>query len=158
MRRDCVRVEVSLEGNSGSAVLVRAGEEIDHHLPGPGDLTKAGGGAAEPWIREGQVQKLERTHQRPIGQALVSVPPPNRAAHFAPDIAKLLGERQFMVRPGKAGQEGGKRCGSDPKSCLTSSGCESRPAQAEPGRPVASLVLRTATRAAMRGHASKRAA
>ena len=52
-----------------------------------------------------------------------------------------------------------RREGSDDflKFCLSSSGCETRPARVDPHRPEASLARRAATRAAMRRHASARA-
>ncbi len=43
------------------------------------------------------------------------------------------------------------------KCCLSSSGCETRPAKGEPARPVASLAPGVETRAAMRRQANVRA-
>jgi type I site-specific restriction-modification system R (restriction) subunit len=44
------------------------------------------------------------------------------------------------VRPGNAGRKGMKSCGDSGNSEKSSNGCETRPAKAEPGRPVASLA------------------
>ena len=59
------------------------------------------------------------------------------------------------VRPGKAGQGGNGVCDDPMKPCLSSSGCETRPAKGEPARPVASLAPETVTVSAKRRHASE---
>ena len=59
------------------------------------------------------------------------------------------------VRPGKAGQGGNGVCDDPMKPCLSSSGCETRPAKGEPARPVASLAPETVTDSAKRRHASE---
>ena len=60
-----------------------------------------------------------------------------------------------IVRPGKAGQGGNGVCDDPMKPCLSSSGCETRPAKGEPARPVASLAPETVTDSAKRRHASE---
>ena len=46
-------------------------------------------------------------------------------------------------------------CDDPMKPCLSSSGCETRPAKGEPARPVASLAPETETDSAKRRHASE---
>ena len=46
-------------------------------------------------------------------------------------------------------------CDDFMKPCLSSSGCETRPAKGEPARPVASLAPETVTDSAKRRHASE---
>ena len=46
-------------------------------------------------------------------------------------------------------------CDDPMKPCLSSSGCETRPAKGEPARPVASLAPETVTDSAKRRHASE---
>ena len=46
-------------------------------------------------------------------------------------------------------------CDDFMKPCLSSSGCETRPAKGEPARPVANLAPETVTDSAKRRHASE---
>ena len=60
---------------------------------------------------------------------------------------------------GSATRQGWSRgngvCDDPMKPCLSSSGCETRPAKGEPARPVASLAPETVTDSAKRRHASE---
>ena len=62
----------------------------------------------------------------------------------------------FRVSATRQGWSRGNGVCDDPmKPCLSSSGCETRPAKGEPARPVASLAPETVTDSAKRRHASE---
>ena len=66
----------------------------------------------------------------------------------------LGGDKNFSAtRPCGSIGIGGRK--SSMKCCLSSSGCETRPAKGEPARPVASLAPFVETRAAMRRQAKR---
>jgi hypothetical protein len=57
----------------------------------------------------------------------------------AAEVVKTEAQGQSW-RATRQSWSGGREIADFLKSCLSSSGCESRPAKAEPGRPVASLA------------------
>ena len=94
---------------------------------------------------------------RPPGRATAVVSPRRGPALRRLEPRARAGGCRFResVRPGKAGQGGNGVCDDPMKPCLSSSGCETRPAKGEPARPVASLAPETVTDSAKRRHASE---
>ena len=81
-------------------------------------------------------------------------------AHQSFGIAIAPSRSPHVVNPGPcATRQGWSRgngvCDDPMKPCLSSSGCETRPAKGEPARPVASLAPKTVTDSAKRRHASE---
>jgi len=78
-------------------------------------------------------------------------------------LRDVFGDRAIVQRcqvhsaTRKGWSEGREGCDDFLKFCLSSSGCETRPARVDPHRPEASLARRAATHGAMRRHASARA-
>ena len=81
------------------------------------------------------------------------------AAACARHLAGLQAEGKIDRIGVSATRQGWSRgngvCDDPMKPCLSSSGCETRPAKGEPARPVASLAPETVTDSAKRRHASE---
>ena len=69
------------------------------------------------------------------------------------DVVLDVSSRSSATRQGWS--RGNGVCDDFMKPCLSSSGCETRPAKGEPARPVASLAPETVTDSAKRRHASE---
>jgi hypothetical protein len=74
------------------------------------------------------------------------------------DVYTISVKNHLVVATRQCWSERRESCGDSAKFGLSSSGCESRPAKAQPGRPVVSLAVGPAMTRLMRRQANKWAA